>query len=169
MMEKKAYIIGGVLLALLLVVAVLMAYGFEAQKRTDERINELAEAQKRTEERINKLAEAGLTPCCVQLTAADNGSEIELKKGQALIINLEANPTTGYTWDVVEPRDKQVLRQVGEIEFKPESDLIGAGGVQIIRFEVVNAGRAALKLIYHRPWETDVEPLKTFAIQVLAR
>ena len=138
MMEKKAYIIGGVLLALLLVVAVLMVYG--------------------------------PVPREVQLTAADNGSEIELKKGQALVITLEANPTTGYTWDVVEePRDEQVLRQVGEIEFKQESDLIGAGGVQIIRFEVVNAGRAALKLIYHRPWETDVEPLKTFAIQVLAR
>ena len=105
----------------------------------------------------------------MQLTAADNGSEIELKKGQALAITLEANPTTGYTWDVVEPRDEQVLWQVGEIEFKPESDLIGAGGVQIIRFEVVNAGRTALKLIYYRPWETDVEPLKTFAIQVLAR
>lgn len=136
MMEKKAYIIGGVLLALLLVVAVLMVYG--------------------------------PVPREVQLTAADNGSEIELKKGQALVITLEANPTTGYTWDVVEPRDEQVLRQVGKIEFKQESDLIGAGGVQIIRFEVVNAGRAALKLIYHRPGETDVEPLKTFAIQVLA-
>ena len=136
-MEKRAYIIGGVLLALLLVVAVLMVYG--------------------------------PVPREVQLTAADNGSEIELKKNQALVITLEANPTTGYTWDVVGPRDEQVLRQVGEIEFKPESDLIGAGGVQIIRFEVVNAGRASLKLIYHRPWETDVEPLKTFAIQVLAR
>jgi len=137
MMGKKAYIIGGVLLALLLIVAVLMVYG--------------------------------PVPHEVQLTAADNGSEIELKKGQALAINLEANPTTGYTWDVVEPHDGQVMQQVGEIEFKPESDLIGAGGVQIIRFEIVNAGRAALKLVYHRPWETDVEPLKTFAIQVLAR
>ena len=137
MIGKKAYIIGGVLLALLLIVAVLMVYGPGPRE--------------------------------VQLIAADNGSEIELKKGQALVITLEANPTTGYTWEVVEPRDEQVLRQVGEIEFKQESDLIGAGGVQIIRFEVVNAGRAALKLIYHRPWETDVEPLKTFAIQVVAR
>ena len=135
MMEKKAYIIGGVLLALLLIVAVLMVYG--------------------------------PVPREVQLTAADNGSEIELKKGNVLVITLKANPTTGYTWDVVEPLDEQVMQQVGEIEFKPESDLIGAGGVQIIRFEIVNAGRAALKLVYHRPWETDVEPLKTFAIQVV--
>lgn len=107
-----------------------------------------------------------LYPWEVKLTAADNGSEIELKKGQTLVITLEANPTTGYTWEIAE-LGEQVLRQVGEIEFEPESELIGAGGGQIIRFETVNAGRATLKLVYHRPWETDVEPLKTFSIQVV--
>ena len=134
MMRKKAYIIGGMLLAILLI-AIFMAHG----------------------------------PREVKLTTADNGSEIELKKGQSLVITLEANPTTGYTWEVVEPLDEQVLRQVGEIEFKPESDLVGAGGVQIIQFKIVSAGRTALKLVYHRPWEKDVEPLKTFSIQVVAR
>jgi len=139
MMVKKAYIIviGGVLLALLLIVAVLMV--------------------------------SGPVPREVHLTAADNGSEIELEKGDVLVITLEANPTTGYTWDVVKPLDEQVMRQVGKIEFKPESDLIGAGGVQVIQFKIVNAGRVALKLVYHRPWETDVEPPKSFAVQVLAR
>jgi len=131
MMVKKAYIIGGAIIAIVLIFAVLMMY-----------------------------------PWGVKLTAADNGSEIELKKGQTLVITLEANPTTGYTWEIAE-LGEQVLRQVGEIEFKPESELIGAGGVQIIRFEVVNAGRATLKLVYHRPWETDVEPLRTFSIQVV--
>jgi predicted secreted protein len=104
----------------------------------------------------------------IEVTEANDGSEFELKKGQSLVITLEANPTTGYTWEVVEPVDEQVLRQVGEIEFESESDLIGASGVQIIRFGVVNAGRTNIKLVYHRPWETDVEPLKTFAIQVVA-
>ena len=100
------------------------------------------------------------------LTAADDGSEIELKKGQLLVITLEANPTTGYTWGVAEPLDEQVIRQVGEIEFVPESDLIGAGGVQIIRFEGVGAGRATIKLVYHRPWETEVELTRgTFSVQ----
>jgi predicted secreted protein len=104
----------------------------------------------------------------IKVSEANNGSELELKKGQSLVITLEANPTTGYTWEVVEPEDEQVLQQVGGIEFEQESDLIGASGVQIIRFEVVNAGRAAVKLVYHRPWETGLEPLKTFAIQVFA-
>ncbi len=134
-MEKKTYIVGGALIALLILVVVFVAY----------------------------------SPSKVQLTAADSGSTVELKSGQVVSITLEANPTTGYTWEVVEPLDEQVMRQVGEIEFKRESDAIGAGGVQIIRFECVNAGQTALKLAYHRPWETDVEPLKTFFIQVVAR
>ena len=103
----------------------------------------------------------------VKLTAADNGSEFELKKGHIMVITLDANPTTGYTWEVIEPVDDQVLQQPGELEFKRESDLIGAGGMQIIRFEDVKPGQAAIRLVYHRPWETDVEPLKTFAVQVV--
>jgi len=137
-MEKKAYIVGGVIIAILLIVVVLMAYG----------------------------------PSEVQLTAADNGSTVELESGQVLSITLEANPTTGYTWEVVDPQDGQVLRQVGEIEFIPnrqESGIVGAGGVQIIRFECVNAGQTVLKLAYQRSWETDVEPLETFTIHVAAR
>jgi len=62
-----------------------------------------------------------------------------------------------------------VLRQAGEPEFQQESDLVGAGGVQILRFEAVNAGKMTLKLIYHRPWEKDVEPMETYSIQVVVR
>ncbi len=58
---------------------------------------------------------------------------------------------------------------MGRIEFKPETKLPGAGGVQSIRFKILNAGRTTLKLVYHRPWETDVKPLKTFSIHVVAR
>jgi inhibitor of cysteine peptidase len=133
MVEKKVYIVGGVLLVLLLIVVILIAVG----------------------------------PREVQLTDADNDKTIELKNRQVLSITLAANPTTGYTWEVVEG-DERVVLQLGEIEFKPESEAIGAGGVQIIRLEVMNAGQTTLKLVYHRPWETGVEPLKTFSIQVIA-
>jgi inhibitor of cysteine peptidase len=99
----------------------------------------------------------------------DDGREMQLKKGQTLVVTLEGNPTTGYSWEVAEPLDEQVLRQAGEAEFKPESEALGAGGVQILRFEAVNAGQITLKLVYHRPWEKDVEPLETYSIQVVVR
>ena len=105
----------------------------------------------------------------VEATIADDGHEKQLKKGQTLVVTLEGNPTTGYSWEVVDPLDEQVLRQVGEAEFKAESEALGAGGVQILRFEAVNAGKATLKLVYHRPWEKDVEPLETYSLQVVVR
>ncbi len=105
----------------------------------------------------------------VKASIDDAGREKQLKKGQTLVVTLEGNPTTGYSWEAAEPLDEQVLQQAGEPEFTQESDLIGAGGVQILRFEAVNAGKFTLKLVYHRPWEKDVEPLETYSIQVVVR
>jgi len=105
----------------------------------------------------------------VKATIADDGREMQLKKGQTLVVTLEGNPTTGYSWEVAEHLDEQVLRQTDEPEFKAESDLVGAGGVQILRFEAENAGKFTLKLVYHRPWEKDVEPLETYSIQVVVQ
>ncbi len=99
------------------------------------------------------------------LEAKDNGRQIELQKGQTLAISLEGNPSTGYTWEMAES-EGSILRQVGEIEFKAESELVGAPGTQTLRFEAVEAGQMELKLVYHRPWEKDVQPLETFTLQV---
>jgi len=104
----------------------------------------------------------------VRLGADDDGRQVELEAGQTLAIGLESNPTTGYTWEVAE-LDEHILRQVGETEFEPESGAIGAGGVETLRFETVSAGQTALRLVYHRPWEKDVEPLATFSVQVVVR
>jgi len=104
----------------------------------------------------------------VKLDAGDDGSQVELNAGQTLVVSLEGNPTTGFTWEAVE-LDEQVLRQVGEAEFKPETDAIGAGGVQTLRFETVNSGQTTLNLVYLRPWEEDVEPAETFSVQVIVR
>ena len=141
-MAKKRSLIGGALIALVILVVLLLAY-------TPPEGGQQASGE-------------------VRLAAADNGHTIELTTGQIVIITLEANPTTGYTWEVAEAPGGQVMRQAGEIEFESDSDAIGAGGVQIFRFEVLNAGQTNLTPIYHRPWEKDVEPLDTFTLQVIA-
>lgn len=102
------------------------------------------------------------------LGGTDAGRQVELQKGQILTINLEGNPTTGYTWEFAES-EGAIVRQVGEAEFKADSDLVGAGGVQTLRFEAVSEGQMELTLVYHRPWETDVEPLETFTVHVTVK
>jgi inhibitor of cysteine peptidase len=101
------------------------------------------------------------------LNATDNNTAINVTTGEFLVVTLEGNPTTGYTWEV-EELNEQVLQQVGDIVSVPESDLMGAPSMQIATFEVVGAGDATIKMVYHRPWETDVEPADTFTVTVTA-
>ena len=108
----------------------------------------------------------------VTLSAKDNGGKVEVDAGQTLVLTLESNPSTGFSWEVIES-DDAVLRPKAEPEFKVTSELDppppGAGGVEIFRFEAVEAGETLLTLVYHRPWEEGVEPLETYSIQITVR
>jgi len=106
-------------------------------------------------------------PTEVRLSAKDHGRQIELTEGQPLVIGLEGNPSTGYMWEVEEGSEK-IIRQAGEIEFRSESNLLGAPAKQIMRFEALEEGQAALELVYRRPWEREMKPAKTFSLQVQA-
>ena len=107
----------------------------------------------------------------IVLGAEDNGSQVELNSGQVLEVTLASNPTTGYSWQVSEV-DETVLTQVGEVEFQQApaegEPVTGAGGIETFRF-ASSTGETTLTLVYHRPWEKDVEPLETFAVQVVVR
>jgi len=108
---------------------------------------------------------ARTAPSIKQLTAQDASSTVQLNVGDTLEIALEGNPTTGYTWAVAS--NVAQLQQQGEWEFKRSSNLIGAGGVILLRLKAVREGEAALQLIYHRVWEKDVPPVKTFEVKVV--
>jgi len=95
------------------------------------------------------------------LTAENAGQSIEMSVGETFLVELEGNPTTGFTWEVAKI-DPAVLKQVGKTEFESQSDLVGAGGVMILHFEVIGNGDADLQLVYHRPWENDIPPENTF-------
>jgi len=104
----------------------------------------------------------------VEVNEDDDGGQIELELGKLLVVTLESNPSTGYQWELVENNDS-VLKQFGQKEYKPPETsnprVVGAGGCEIFRFKAVSNGQMTLELVYHRSWE-DVEPLKTFSIQV---
>lgn len=103
----------------------------------------------------------------VKLSEEDRGCTIELGViGQRLSISLLGNPSTGYIWEPREEtmlRAEGILRQVG-VEFRPESDLLGAPGEMVLSFEAVGLGSIELELVYWRPWEK--EPVKTYFVTV---
>ncbi len=101
------------------------------------------------------------------LSETDEGSTVQLKLGETLMVTLEGNPSTGYSWEVV-PAEQAVVAPQGEPEFKAESDLLGASGKISLTFKVVAEGQQMLTLAYRRPFEKDVAPEKTvtFALVV---
>lgn len=101
------------------------------------------------------------------LTAADAGREIELGRDQALVIALEANPSTGYRWEVAEI-DPPILK-LADDEYQPNAEGamgVGSAGTQRVTFEPVDLGQTQVTLAYRRPWETAVEAANTFAVEV---
>jgi inhibitor of cysteine peptidase len=98
----------------------------------------------------------------------DANSTVSLRVGDTLEVVLEGNPTTGYQWER-ETADDSIVKQVGDPEFNPDTSALGSGGKVTLRFEAVGAGQTVLRLIYHRVFEPDVPPLKTFEVTVMVK
>ena len=104
----------------------------------------------------------------IELSEKDVGSSVELRPGDMLEVVLDGNPTTGYVWEMASG-DTAVVKPVGEPEFKAETDAIGSGGKVTLQFEAVALGKTVLQLIYHRTFEKDVSPIKTFEVTVVVK
>ena len=90
--------------------------------------------------------------------------------GQLLILTLETNPTTGYSWQLGE-FDEAVLK-LELYKYVPREHVagqMGVGGEAIWYFQAQSPGTTILHLEYTRSWEEDVEPAKTFTVRVVVR
>ena len=105
----------------------------------------------------------------IRITKVDEGKTIEVKAGGEIVVELEGNPSTGYTWETKD-LDFSLLQQIGETAFKSSNPgLIGSGGTLTLIFKALKAGKATLILIYHRPWETKVAPQSTFIVTIAVK
>jgi inhibitor of cysteine peptidase len=104
------------------------------------------------------------------VTKTDNGSNVTLAVGDAVSVQLDSNPSTGYSWQITSD-DKTVLEAVGEPTFDlgaGKTPVPGAGGQQTFNFKAVGKGTTTLTLVYVRPWEKNVTPTpaNTFTVNV---
>ena len=104
----------------------------------------------------------------IKISDDASGQEITLNKAQTLVVSLEGNMTTGYVWEI-ESFNGSLLGKKQEFESDTRNKLVGAPGVQIFRFTGIKPGKTELKIVYHRPWETNVKPAKIFTLQVTVR
>lgn len=103
----------------------------------------------------------------MKLSENDTGKTVEISVGDELEIAVPGNPTTGYVWEV-SSHDANVLK-LTNAGFYADDMAIGAGGVEIIKFHAIAEGKSELKLIFHRPFEHNMPPLKTFEATISIR
>jgi len=101
----------------------------------------------------------------------DAEQPIEVEAGLEFALVLESNPTTGYSWQLAEPLDEDVVELVSsEFEKKTpeesEGEIVGAPGEEVWTFEAIAEGETEITLEYVRPWETDVAPEETVTFEV---
>jgi inhibitor of cysteine peptidase len=100
----------------------------------------------------------------VNLTAADKGRQVDIRVGGQIVITLDGNPSTGYTWEA-KALDTTMFEQVGDVVFNSNNPgLVGSSGTLTLTFKALKVGAVTLTLVYHRPWETGVDPIDTFSV-----
>lgn len=102
----------------------------------------------------------------VPVTEADIGQPIALAADELLVLTLEANPSTGYRWEVA-AADAEIVQLVAGYDFVQTAPGYGQAGLQTLRFVPLAAGDATVRLVYRRPWEQAQPPLRelTFTVQ----
>jgi inhibitor of cysteine peptidase len=112
-----------------------------------------------------RASQNAVHPNTIEFLEQDNGRACTIYPGQELSIRLPSNPSTGYLWEVA-ANDSAVLRQKGESVFDADNNWPGSGGQVIFRFVASGVGSVRLTLVYHRPWETEIPPIKVFEIDL---
>ncbi|MCU0504531.1 MAG: protease inhibitor I42 family protein [Chloroflexi bacterium] len=105
----------------------------------------------------------------LRLDASANGTTVTVAPGTAIVIALDANPTTGYSWIVTSVPDPASVA----LDSPPEgayvatpvgSAVVGSGGVQTWDLRATGAGTTSIQLDYARPWESGTPPVETFSV-----
>ncbi|MDY6953319.1 MAG: protease inhibitor I42 family protein [Thermodesulfobacteriota bacterium] len=107
--------------------------------------------------------EGPLNPDAQVFTLANHNGAAPIGVGETFHIVLEANPSTGYSWQVAGV-DTAIL-QAGEVQFRRTSELLGAPEEQIIPFTALRSGATTVDMRYARPWEEETR-LQNYIINV---
>jgi predicted secreted protein len=99
------------------------------------------------------------------LTEADANHKVVLGIGQDLMVKLESNRSTGYSWSLTES-ENPILTSLRKPTYKISGALPGAGGVETWTLRATKIGRETLKFEYRRPWEKKIPPAKTVLFHI---
>ena len=85
--------------------------------------------------------------------------------GDNLVLTLEENPTTGYTWNVLYTSDNLEVISAEYVAKESMDGTVGAPGVKKMELRLNSGEEGVLVGAYMRPWK-DVRPDKYYAFEI---
>jgi inhibitor of cysteine peptidase len=105
----------------------------------------------------------------LNVDASYSGKQVELSVGQSLVVTLDSNASTGYSWSLAQNSDETVLTKIEDEYIAPQTNLVGAGGKEEWTFKALKKGTSIISLGYSRPWDKDIPPARTFDLTVVVK
>ncbi|MCR5731842.1 MAG: protease inhibitor I42 family protein [Sphaerochaetaceae bacterium] len=112
------------------------------------------------------LALALFCSCQSKSISFVNGDEIKVHPGDDFTLELEENPTTGYSWSYEIEGDCILLASENYKQNKAKDGFVGVGGVHSFNFTALKEGYAKIKFCYMRPWENEAIETKEVNVRV---
>jgi len=113
------------------------------------------------------VALAGCSSGPLVLAEDADGTAVDVKVGDTVIVELESNPSTGYSWQVTGEGPFELQGEPEFVQDGADDDRVGAGGIERFTFERTGDEQGTLRLEYRRPWEEpSVESEDTWSIEV---
>ena len=108
-------------------------------------------------------------PNQVSVDESSSGKQVEIAVGGSLTVTLESNATTGYSWELKEIGDTNILQKTDNKYVAPTSGLMGAGGKEVWNFKALKAGKTTLSMEYSQPWAGGQKDAKSFNLTVVVK
>lgn len=100
---------------------------------------------------------------------SEPGKSIEVAAGNEFKIVIDANPSTGYHWELIGDLDGAVLEFVSNDYRASEPVMPGSGGKDVWTFKAIAAGEADITLGYYPPSNDPVDPAQTVTFTVVVK
>ena len=106
-----------------------------------------------------------------------NEVDVSVKEGEEFALKLRGNPTTGYSWFLLNPNDVTDSLQASNVSaegtatYVPDSNdpmLVGGGGAYYYKFKAVKVANEpkVLNFLYQRAWLKNENSAPTVSVKV---
>ena len=103
----------------------------------------------------------------MQFSSVNNHTDYEIAINGHFQLELESNPTTGYSWQWKNKSSVSIVDTFNYQYIPSNPGLMGSGGIELWSFKGVRPGLDSIKLVYRRFWDSNFTVrTKTIVVRV---